>query len=418
MKLLWLCNMMPGILIEQVTGKKGSGLWVDHVLSGLRTKDFQLHILFPGSESRGEVDAKLSFASFPVGAPQIYRPALADRFCEELEVFQPDLIHIWGTEYGHTLAMVNAAEKAGMLPKVVISIQGLCSYISRHYREGVPESICRSYTFRDLLKRENILRQQKIFALRGDLEIRALKKVSHIIGRTAWDRACTYAINPRARYHFCNETLREEFFEGKWSREDRVPHRIFASSCSYPVKGFHYLLEAAGQLKHAYPDLKIAVTGRSFLDLSGKELLRRSGYQKYLADLARKYGLERNIEFTGKLGPEEMKREYLRSSVFVLPSTVENSPNSLGEAMLLGVPCVAADVGGVSSMLVHGDEGCIYQSAAPYMLAHYIRKTWEEEEKAEKMGAAARVHAQNTHDPHKNLEDLIKIYETIVQCEG
>ena len=103
------------------------------------------------------------------------------------------------------------------------------------------------------------------------------------------------------------------------------------------------------------------------------------------------------------------------ANVFVMPSTIENSPNSLGEAMLLGTPCVAADVGGITNMMTHGTEGYIYQSTAPYMLAHYIKEVFAMGDKAEAMGKAAAKHARITHDPQKNLEDLLAIYETVAK---
>ena len=59
---------------------------------------------------------------------------------------------------------------------------------------------------------------------------------------------------------------------------------------------------------------------------------------------------EDQFEFEGFLSAEKMKRLLLESNVFVCPSSIENSPNSLGEAMLLGVPCVASDVGGIADM--------------------------------------------------------------------
>ena len=46
---------------------------------------------------------------------------------------QPDIIHIWGTEYSHTLAMMNVSESMGIIDKVLISIQGLTSIIAQHY---------------------------------------------------------------------------------------------------------------------------------------------------------------------------------------------------------------------------------------------------------------------------------------------
>lgn len=412
MRLLWLCNLMPGIVREALEGKaRAGGLWVDSVLSGLRREGESIHILCPGGENRGSLDEKVSYVTFREGLPYVYLPELKTLFGEEIRAFQPDVIHIWGTEYGHTLAMMNAAEKCGMLSHTVVSIQGLCSVIERHYTEGIPYRVCRAYTFRDLVRQDNLLQQQRKFALRGELERRALEKAQHILGRTHWDRACTAAINPQAAYHFCNETLREPFYSGQWRYENCRKHRVFASSCDYPVKGFHYLLEAFAEVSKSYPDAVLGVPGECFLTASR---LRRTRYQKYLGELVRRYGLEDRLEFLGSLTAEEMKREYGKANVFVLPSTIENSPNSLGEAMLLGVPCVAADVGGVTDFLTGDREGKLYPSTEAYMLAYWIDQIFKMEDKAEAMGQAARSHAMKTHDPEKNLNTLLDVYRSLV----
>ena len=416
MKLLWLCNRIPGAVQEKITGKTGhSGLWVDHVLSDLRQQGLTMHILSPGKGDRGMLDEKCSFATFSEGLPYQYLPELESWFAKELQAFQPDVIHIWGTEYGHTLAMVNAAERAGMLEQLVVSTQGLCSYIARHYADGIPQKIRHSATFRDMIRQDNIAQQQHKFELRGRLEIQALQKVRRVIGRTDWDQACVRQINPQAVYHFCNETLREEFYEGQWRYDRCKKHRIFASSCAYPVKGFHYLLEAFAEVVKAYPDATLAVPGRSVFPSGGKEKLRQSSYQTYLAGLMEQYGLKDRVEFLGSLSAGEMKAAFLAANVFVLPSTIENSPNSLGEAMLLGVPCVASDVGGVTTMMTHREEGFVYQSTAPYMLAYYIQNVFAMAEGAEALGAAACCHARKTHDSQKNQEDLLAIYEELAK---
>lgn len=414
MKLLWLCNMVPGAVKKAMTGKEGNGLWVDHVLQDLRRQeDLTIRIFCPyGQELSGDLDETCSYRTFLTKLPHQYLPELESRFEKELQAFCPDVIHSWGVEYAHTLAMVNAAEKTGYLDRMAVSIQGLCSFIAEHYCEGIPHTVQHSSTFRDLLRRDNIAQQQKKFVLRGDLEKKALCKVGHIIGRTHWDKACTAIINPDARYHVCNETLRDPFYQDVWQYDRCGQHRIFAPSCSYPVKGFHHLLTAFAEVLKTYPDAVLAVPGRSFLDVSP---LRQNSYQKYLARLTHQYGLENKIEFLGSLSAEGMKDAYLNANVFVLSSTIENSPNSLGEAMLLGVPCVAADVGGVTTMMKHNEEGFIYQSTAPYMLAHYIETVFDMGADAAALGQAARSHALKTHDPETNLRDLLNIYEKIAK---
>ena len=415
MKLLWLCNSAPGVVRSHIAGKPVSAVnWVDHVLSGLRSRGMTVRILFRGSGGEGTLEDGCSYASFPAEVPYVYRPALEEAFRKELCSFRPDVIHSWGVEYDHALAMVNAAEKEGYLPKMVASIQGLCGFLAEHYTDGLPEAVVKSCTFRDLIRKDNIAAQKEKFILRGQMEAAAVGKLSHVIGRTDWDREKTALMHPGVNYHFCNETLREEFYTGQWQYAACQKHRIFASSCSYPIKGFHYLLEAFVKVKKAYPDATLTVTGRTFLPGNLKSKLRMGSYEAYLAKLTRKYHLENSITFLGDLSAQQMKQAYLDANVFVLPSTMENSPNSLGEAMLLGVPCAAHDVGGVRNLMEDKTEGLICAPGDVDALTQSILKLFAMEERAGGLGETARIHARKTHDPEKNLQDLMEIYQKLV----
>ncbi|MGM9604484.1 MAG: glycosyltransferase family 4 protein [Faecousia sp.] len=413
MKILWLCNMIPSAVQALLGGSADSGMWVDHVLSDVRQReDVSMLLVCMGGEASGSVDARTGYALFPEKRPHVYDRELETRFRRHLQEFEPDAIHIWGTEYGHSLAMVHAARSLGMVDRVVISIQGLVGIYARHLAEGVPARVCRGYSLRNVLRGDNILQQQRNFEQRGDMERRALEQVRHVIGRTDWDRAITGQYNPDRIYHFCNETLRQPFYQGCWRYDRCKKHRIFTSSCVYPVKGFHYLLEAFCIILTRYPDATLSVTGDSFFAPHLKQKLRQHYYFHYLERFCRDRGLMDKIEFLGNLDAGQMKKAYLEANVFALPSTIENSPNSLGEAMLLGVPCVAADVGGVANML-HPGEGYVYQSTAPYMLASYIMEVFRQQGSAEEMGTLARAHALATHDPQRNLEALLSIYREI-----
>ena len=415
MKLLWLCHMLPSVVREAIGGRKGSGLWMDHVLSDLRNQEnLSIRLLCLGNElSSGVIDEKLSFQIFSCKKNYRKAPELEPLFKNQLEEFRPDVIHIWGTEYPHTLAMVRVCRECDFLDSTVISIQGLCSAYALCYTGGLPTHVVYGFTLRDVLRMDNVRQQQKKFALRGENELEALKLARHVIGRTPWDYALTEKANPDRQYHFCNETLRAPFYGGAWRYAGCTRHRIFASSCVYPIKGFHFLLEAAAQAAKIYPDLTIAVPGKSFLHLSGKERLREEGYHRYLRKLAGQYGLEHKITFLGSCSAEEMKAAFLDANVFVLPSTAENSPNSLGEAMLLGVPCVASDVGGVSALMQSGKEGLVVPSADSAALADAICRVFALGDQAEAMGRAAHNHAAVTHDPEKNLTDLLAIYRRL-----
>lgn len=414
MKLLWLCNSVPGVIRAHKTGKyAGAVNWMDRVLQGLREQGVELRVLCRGSEAVGILDDKCSYRCFGEETAHEYHRDLEDLFRVELRTFRPDVIHSWGVEYSHTLAMVKAAEAEGMLPKMVASIQGLCAVLAEHYTDGIPQKTVNGATFRDVVQRDNIRAQQQKFVLRGKLEKEAVRKLHHVIGRTSWDRKHTADWNPDITYHFCNETLREPFYDGKWSYDLCTRHRIFAPGCGYPIKGFHLLLEAFARVVKTYPDAVLTVTGNSYFAQDLKGRLRQGGYERYLARLTRQLGLENKIEFLGKRSAEGMRQAYLESNVFVMPSTMENSPNVLGEAMLLSVPCIAADVGGVRDLMAE-DEGMIYPSTEPAVLARHILEVFVMGEEAAVMGTKAREHAAVTHDPEKNLRDLMAIYEKIM----
>ena len=119
----------------------------------------------------------------------------------------------------------------------------------------------------------------------------------------------------------------------------------------------------------------------------------------------------------GSLDAEGMKEQFLKSHVFVCPSAMENSPNSIGEAMLLGVPCVAANVGGVHNLLVDGGDGLLYPAGSVEALSEKIIEIFEKEFISEKYSHNARRHARETHDADQNYYKMIRIYEEITEEE-
>ena len=330
-----------------------------------------------------------------------------------LQKENPDVIHIWGTESSHSLAMVEACERLGIADKVVISIQGLVSEYYYHYTAYLPHKIIVRHKLRDLIK-GNLIKGQKTFYNRGILEREAISRVKHVIGRTDWDRGCAWDINPDVQYHFNNETLRDEFYTGQWSYKECEKYSIFCSQGYYPIKGIHLVIEALNRIVKEFPEAHLYIGGKDYLNLP---FYKQSSYGSYLVSLIKKYDLEKNVSFTGFLNANQMKERYLKSNVFVSASSIENSPNSLGEAMLLGVPCVSSHVGGVHNMLVHGVEGYTYPADEVYMLAYYVSKIFSDRENVAEIAKKAKIHAMDTHCPEKNLYRLMEIYHEISRKE-
>lgn len=419
MKVMWLCNT-PTTEVARVCNisKSAQGGWLVSVADELETReDIEFTYVLLSKEATQGVKYVENKNSIYITVNLIDNTdsSLIKAFEEILKIQQPDIIHIWGTEYKHSWAMVEAAKNAQLIDQVVVSIQGMSSMYAMHYMGGIPGKYQIVPSLRDCLRKDTLKKQKENMNTRGRYEVSALKDVKHVIGRTFWDKACVKLLNPQVHYHFNNETLRENFYTSEWEYEKCRKHSIFVSQSHYPIKGFHYLLEAVSILKEKYDDIQVYVSGH---DIVFKKGVLLTAYGRYIRHLIRKYQLTTHIHYLGMLNAEEMKQQFLKSEVFVSPSVIENSPNSVGEAMLLGMPIVSSNVGGVSDMLEHNREGYLYQSDAPYLLAYYISQFFDDQEKEREFGENARVHARKTHDKEENIRKLIEIYTELLLGKG
>lgn len=419
MNILWLINI-PLPEASQLMGENPSpfGGWLINASKDLANKeDVELSIAFPSNkankfrELKGE---KINYYPFiPVKENDNKVIENNESFETLLNNLKPDIVHIYGTEIAHTLSIVNTCNKINI--KTVISVQGLVSIIEKHMYSNLPIYAIYGNTFRNIIRKDNVRGLKKLFRNRGKNEIEAIKRTNHIIGRTTWDKACSNQINPQANYHFCNETLREEFYKHQWDVNDCEKHSIFLSQGQYPIKGLHYMLEAIPLILKRFPKAKVYISGKDITKSDSiKDKLLMTYYGKYIKKMIKKLNLERNVVFTGQLDEKKMCQRYLKSHVFVCPSSIENSPNSLGEAMILGVPSVASYVGGIPDMLKDKEEGFLYQHDAPYMLAQYVCEIFENQDLALKFSKNARERALKTHDRDENTRRLIEIYNEIV----
>ena len=416
MRILWITNVVfPSIAEKMNLPKVVVGGWMYSSARRLveTNKNLKLAVatVYYGSELVVQELEGILYFLLPLNTRNItkYNKTLEKHWKNVSKIFAPQLVHIHGTEYYYGLAFLRACPN---IPAVA-SIQGIVSLIARYYMAGLTMwDVLKSMTLRDILL-GTLWSRQRTFEQRGIYEMKTIRHLKHIIGRTSWDRAHTLAINPDISYHFCNETLRDAFYEKTWSYDNCEKHSIFISQAGYPIKGLHQLLKAMPFILRQFSDAKIYVAGiditRSKDGFMGK--LLRTGYACYIRRLIKKYNLEHSVVFTGSLDEDQMCQQYLRSNVFVCPSAIENSPNSLGEAQLLGVPCVVSYVGGTMDMMV-GDENNLYRFEEVEMLAMKICSVFSECREA---NFAMQEKARARHDRDVNSARLYHIYRELLQ---
>ena len=131
-------------------------------------------------------------------------------------------------------------------------------------------------------------------------------------------------------------------------------------------KGICYLIEAAKYLPRDQFEIRIVGAG----DLTEELKKQAASMPPESAE----------IIFTGKLSPEDLANEYRTANVFTLPAIVDSKGDTEGlgvvliEAMELGLPVVASNVGGIPDVVVDGVSGILVPEKSPEALASAFKK--------------------------------------------
>lgn len=421
MNIIWVVNTIFPYPAGKLGIKKTAfGGWLNSLHAFLvNEEDIDLTIVtvYHGNKLLKYKDDKTTYYLMP-GAPAIKYSKKYEKYWKIIEdEVAPDIVHLNGTEFCHGLAYINIDHKA----KVLTSIQGMVSVYSDVYYGNIsPLEIFKNITFRDIIRNDNLFQAKKKFAKRGTNEVEIIKGSDFLSGRTVWDYSNTLFLNRNATFFSNNRILRQGFYSSrKWNISGVERNTIFCSQASYPIKGVHYLIKALYFVKSYIPDAKLFISG---VDITRSESImdriKLSGYGKYLKKLIFYLNLQESVFFTGVLNEKEMIAKYLKSHVYVQASAIENSPNSLGEAMMLGLPCIASYVGGTAGMLDHEKEGLLYTYTEPAILANYIIKVLSDDKYASYLGKNASVRASKNHDKYRILQENLNMYRTIYEYDN
>lgn len=317
--------------------------------------------------------------------------------CAVVKEWKPDLIHVHGTE--HFLGLVPS--HAGSAAPVVVSLQGLLGACLPYVWGDLPSGVVyRNERLRDWLRMTGLVGVRRAWHQGATVEAKVLRVNRHFLGRTDWDRAQLAAANPQAGYHHVGELLRPEFWAPRWHLATMRRHTIFFGNLAGPHKGGITLLRGLVRLIVRFPDVRLQIAGSA---------MASHGYGRlFLAEAAR-LGIRDRIGFLGYLDAPHMADELAYTHVFVSPSFIDNSPNNLCEATLVGTPFVASAVGGVPSMV---KTGCFFPAGDAAALADRIAAVFGDDALASRLSSEARIEAVRRHDRSAVMQQLVNAYST------
>ncbi len=175
------------------------------------------------------------------------------------------------------------------------------------------------------------------------------------------------------------------------------------------IKGVEYLVKAADIIVNDLDrkDTLFLLVGPLKFDAVEKPI-----NMEEMLGYIRQHQLESNLIFTGALPLEEVKRLYVASDIFVLPSLAEGDPLVVVEAMASGTPIVGTKVGGIPQKVRDGWNGFLIDPENERQLADKIKYLIDNPEERKRMGVNSRRYAEEEFDWSKVAERLSLVYQT------
>jgi len=172
-----------------------------------------------------------------------------------------------------------------------------------------------------------------------------------------------------------------------------------------PIKGYDVLINALSFLNISDDfDVRLLIIGG---DSKSQNELER------LNSLKLKHGLSNQVNFLGAIDHDELPIYLSAADVFVMPSAYETFGIAALEASACNLPVIAPQVGGLKSVVKHGQTGFLSVNKSPESLMHYLEILLKNKPLRELFGVNSRLHAMN-YSWGKSSEDLISVFEDVL----
>lgn len=411
MKILWLVNIaFPPMLARMGLSLRGSGWWMVELANRLaRDPDVDLTVAHCDPSYRREEQFRADNVRFWMLPMRDVRfrsrraNATLAQLAAKINDMAPDIVSIRGTErfYGlvtpfiSTPVAIDMQGIANAVKRVAFGTGGLGLYLLRIVRRpmDLKYAVAAARAWRNL---QNSSRN----------ELRIYQCNEFFVGRTDWQREVAQQLSPGLRAYFTvPRAHRPAFFERQWSLEQVERHRLFTCGRCVPYRAFDELIQVVARHRERFPDIRLRIAGDC----------GQFGWGGYLRRLAGRLGVAGRVEFLGFLNDEQLADELSVAHMYVHPSYADTSANSLSEAMCVGTPCIASDVGGIPTILGGQEHGLMYRAGDVGMLAEHVATLLTNEGLACRVGQRAREFALPRHEPANVARKELEVYREVIR---
>lgn len=413
MKVLWLASSFrpDDDDANNVTGPLRNALMNAH------GEEIHLTIVYRGAPGEnGRIRKGSTFfrpVSFPMGKIGIGEKEwqqVKDELLQIIEEERADIIQCFGAEWPYSRIAAYTS-----VP-VVVHMMGFLNIYHSSLRMVPGRNILLPVSYRTLIQQSkrfvrSILQgsPQDAFAdpveAANAFERETMRTNRYFMGRTEWDRNIVKYYSPNARYYHVPEVIKKTVYDsaGTWKGSRRKKLRLLTISSADDRKGNEIILHCARLLK----------------DLIGLDFIWHvAGNREFFPSFERYTGISRQdvcVELIGMIRPQEIVRELSEADLFIHPSIIDNSPNTICEAQLIGCPVIASRVGGVPQLIEDGVTGFLYPYNEPHTLAFLIGNICRNEELLQRVSDEEVRVSLKRHDPQRIADTLISIYTNVIK---
>jgi glycosyltransferase involved in cell wall biosynthesis len=325
-----------------------------------------------------------------------------DRISKVILEYQPDIIQVFGTE-----GSFSQVQFLTTIP-VVYHIQGLINPLKNMFFPPGVAAIkfqLSRFFFMNSIRGNNPYFDYKRLIEQGNREAFLLKRLNFAMGRTHWDEMILKTFNPKLDYFHVEEVLRTEFYkELPLKSNESSVFTIISTISPSTYKGIDVILKVAELLKeHSQIKFRWLLIGIS----------QNSKIYNYFVQQHGKRIPE--IQCLGVLSANDVVKNLDQSSIYVHPSLMENSSNAVCEAQMRGLPVVAFDIGGMSSIVENNKNGFLIPFYGIFEMFDAIVTLNRNVKIRNKISVDAREIALRRHNPQNILNSIKLVYSSILK---
>jgi len=282
-----------------------------------------------------------------------------------------DIIHVHGTEHQFASSLENLSYQR---PYISLCKKELSAKFSKYYL---------------------------FWSLSSIYEKMEIRESKYFFCRTDWDRSFVKKLNGKAEVFECWEVLRPEFYNHKHGFNGKD---IIFMGGDNPLKALDHCLQVFNELVKG-KDIKLHIVG----------LADNISIRKMISAMNLNNITQNNMVLHGNLDAEGICKIYEDCFCLYHPSLIDNSPNSVCEAQVAGLPVIATNVGGLPSLIENGHTGILVSKndLEEHLIA--LEKLYTDDDLKRDLSINAMKIAKERHHKGTIVKRTINVYQKLAQ---